>query len=221
MIEMKMPPRSRTVVLIASILALVLLTAPAFAAQDEPKGRIQIIEDTIQFLEEQIAWLQLQIDSIQPIPGPAGAPGEQGESGITDIVTEFHSFNPVETTTTTPTDIPNAYLEVSVEQPTDVVVLYTAHVVAPMIDPEDSRATLKMRLKIREVGAPFWLIFRHFTLEANAGIRQFNFHVVVPLSEAGDYELQLDWYHNRRDLIQDWSWDIQDTSLTAMIPRGQ
>lgn len=212
-------------------LALVLMSAPAFAAQEEPKGRLPLIEEAIQFLTEQInlLWQQVsglktQIDEIEYIPGPPGEPGEQGpqgESGITEIVTDSHHFYPQLTSSYLPSDIPHIGLQISVAQPTDVVIVYTAQVVPPNNISLQSRGTKDVSLKYRKEGKTDWTRFRHYIEEGNRGTRQFNFHAVVELTEAGDYEFQLEWYHNIRDPTQDWSWNIQYATMTIIVSRGQ
>ena len=204
--------RQKIIIVFIAFTGVMLIASPMIWAKKDPSGV------PFQALWDAISELQDQIDAIDLVPGPPG------ESGITEVLTQFHYlsdyYSPI-----TSSVIPYTDFQFSISEPSDIVVLFTSEIIPPSVSPIETWGGVMIMVEYQRVGAPFGTLHRSYGFTGNGAMVkwekgwgvQANIHSVISLSDPGDYEVRLSWHHFNEDNVQDWSWQMRYVEMTLLV----
>jgi hypothetical protein len=197
--------KQKIIITIMTLLAVTLIVSPTVWAKNDNNSGVPF-----QALWDAINILQTQIDEIDLIPGP---PGESAK-----VVTQVEKRLNLKTFPTSSTMI-GSPIEVTISEPTDIVVLFTAEVVPPYVTDEVNTGSMSIYLVCHQnygsIVSEEW-----YTFSGNGLItprQQANIHSVITISEPGDYIIEYYWSHYTPGNGV-YEWTMKDYRKTLIIP---
>ena len=197
--------KQKIIITIMTLLAVMLIVSPSVWAKNDNNSGVPF-----QALWDAIGSLQAQIDTIELIPGP---PGEQAKI-VTQVKEgpDLKTFDAMNSVIGTP-------IEVTILEPTDIVLLFTAEVVSPFLPVEGPTGGMWISLMCHEdymtIVSEEWYEF-----SGNGWInpkQQANIHSVIKISEPGHYYIEFRWGHLTSG-DGDYRWTMTDYRKTLIIP---
>ena len=211
--------KQKIIITIMTLLAVTLIVSPSVWAKNDNNSGVpfQALWDAIGSLQAQIGSLQVhigslqaQIDTIELIPGPPGEPAKivtQVEKGL-----DLMSFPGASI-------LIGPGIDVSISEPTDIVVLFTAEVIPPYITEEGLTGTMRLGLMCTQ--GPSIVSEEYYRFSGNRWMtpkQQANIHSVIQLSEPGEYTIYVNWYCDCLSSVFVNLWTMNNYRTTLIVP---